>query len=138
MFRGRFLLIGLIGLLLVGGLMNMGRHSAYQQGWMQGYYAGQQAEGEGGETTFVPPYAPHGPMGDNGRFHHSWGFSSVLWGVGSFVKCLVAFLVLGFLFRLFCGRRHWGGPGWGKHWAHGPKHHGKWESEPVDDTIHKA
>ncbi len=139
MFRGRFLFIGLIGLLLLGGLAGMGRHSAYRQGWAQGFYAGQQTGGEPEQTTSAAPYAPHGPMGDYGRFHHGWGFSSALWGVAAFVKCIVTFLVLSFLFRLFCGRRHhWGGPGWGKHWAHGPKHHGKWESDPLDDTIHKA
>lgn len=136
MFRGKFLLAGLVVLLIIGGVTRMGRSSAYQQGFMQGYYAGQQADGADGAAP--APFSPYGG-GYPGHFYgHGWGFSPFGF-IGMFFKGLLFFLFFGWLIRRFIfGRHHHCHHGPWKHgWHHGGKPFSGWDG-PVDDTVRKA
>jgi hypothetical protein len=142
MFRRGCLPLLVIGLLLLV-FVGAGRSAAYRAGWSQGYYAAQQADGEGGAA--VPPYAPYGP----GGWHHEGGF-----GFGRGFLCLGLLLPLAFLFLFFgmigrfvFGHRHRHGhkhfAGWQGHWGHHGSGKHKWQwpddgDEPLDDTIRKA
>lgn len=137
MFFRKF--IWLFGLLLIGGafFLNSRQDNAYQNGYAQGYIAGQQSViSEDGATAVAPAQQPITPAPVRGDT-----FFSVLFKM--FVFFFGFMLFIGLMFRLFGGKhwrhhgRHW--HGWQKDWHQ--EWHGRpprWEDDLKDEPVMKA
>lgn len=138
--RGLFPLLLIV--FLIFALSGRGRSAAYREGWSQGYYAAQQADGDGRAPAMPPAAGPYDYQG-----HHGWHFAffPFLCLLG-----LVPLVVMGAVGRCFARHAHHKGHAFhhgGPHHWHGPHKnwHGKgkpfWaesDDEPLDDTIRKA
>ncbi len=144
MFRGGFLLRFFLALLLVVVLVG-GGYGLYRLGWVQGYeaHALVSAAPGGGQGQSAPPapYYGYGP----------WFYGPHFWGPGfgffpffpvfGLVWIVIAFLIIGGIFRRAAFRRWGGGPGpgyWHYHaYPEGGEHPGAPAGNPEEKPEQK-
>ena len=134
MFFRKFVWLFALVLLFGALFASSRRHGAYQDGYAQGYLAGQQSiSSEGETTTVVPPPAPVSPAPQRG-----FGFLGGLFTVFLLFFGFMLFIsFMGLLFGRKQGRRH------GRHWHSWQKdwhgHKPYWHDDELkDEPIMKA
>ncbi len=136
MFFRKF--IWLCGLFLIGGafLLTSRQDSAYQNGYAQGYVAGQQSViSEDGSTAVSPPQPlPHAPVRGGSMFSGLLMFLALFFGFMMFIG------LMGMIFgrkHLRHHGRHWHGwqKDWHQEWQGRPPH---WDDDFKDEPVMKA
>lgn len=139
MFLRRFVVGGLLALLVLGSLGGMRRNN-YSSGYEAGFLAGQQAaavasEAPKADSAEAPKasaaeseaengrsrHGHHGHYYGHGHYGHGWGFSPFAFFIGGLFKFFFFFMLMGMIFKFFGFRR----------WRHG--HRPPWHKGPGND-----